>query len=743
MTTHVHDLDGCAPTPLAAYLKGLAVLRLIAEQRDPAARGAWRGDRFVLVTALDAVELEQFFLREYAPTPLLSPWNGGSGFYPKDTKDGIDGIAASAAPRFAAYRDAIAQARTTVGAMSESPKKEEKEAFLRRCRDTWTGPVTHWIDAAYALMPDGSPKYPSLLGTGGNDGRLDFTNNFMQRLIELFDATSGEPVPGAAELLGLALRGDATSGLLSKAVGQFLPGGAGGANQGFGFGGEARVNPWDFVLMLEGALLFEVAVVRRLDGRSLPQAAAPFAMRAQAAGYASAAGGEEAARGEQWFPLWNRPATLSEVHALFAEGRVQLGRSAANRPLDAARALGKLGVARGIDAFERVGFIERNGRSNFAVPLGRWTVPDERRAGIELLDELDEWMRGFRRAAGDNHAPASIGRDLRSLEDAMLDVCREGRGESWRALMIRLGEVEQGLVRRPRAAADLRLQPLPELSVGWWKKAAEGADVDQLAELRLALAIGTQVAPATDLERPLDSRMGPIRVHCMPLDPKSGFRRFRTSEDRLANDPRVVWQGHRLVDDLAAVAMRRLMDGKRLGVRGLPLVGRAPAPLHDVERWLANELDDGRIAALARVAMTLKRTTDVKPARDALARSTSRRGLPLPIIGLFRPLFVPVKPGPKGEPDTHEPIADAALLRLLMSGNMTSAVTRARARLVAGGRRPRVRLIAGSQAEARRIAASVAIPLSRRDIARLLDAVCNPLEEQAEREDAPQNTLEE
>lgn len=35
---HIHKLDGCAPTPLAHYLKALGILRLVAEQADPNAR---------------------------------------------------------------------------------------------------------------------------------------------------------------------------------------------------------------------------------------------------------------------------------------------------------------------------------------------------------------------------------------------------------------------------------------------------------------------------------------------------------------------------------------------------------------------------------------------------------------------------------------------------------------------------------------------------------------------------------
>ncbi len=41
----VHRLGGCAPTPLANYLKALGILRVVAEQADAEARGWW--DRLV------------------------------------------------------------------------------------------------------------------------------------------------------------------------------------------------------------------------------------------------------------------------------------------------------------------------------------------------------------------------------------------------------------------------------------------------------------------------------------------------------------------------------------------------------------------------------------------------------------------------------------------------------------------------------------------------------------------------
>src|SRR5580658_5269161 len=86
MSVHVHKLEGCTPTPLAHYLKALAVLRLVSEQRDPLARGFWKEEAFWLTTRLSREELLRFFGDEYAPTPILSPWNGGSGFFFREEK---------------------------------------------------------------------------------------------------------------------------------------------------------------------------------------------------------------------------------------------------------------------------------------------------------------------------------------------------------------------------------------------------------------------------------------------------------------------------------------------------------------------------------------------------------------------------------------------------------------------------------------------------------------------------------
>ena len=85
---HELELRGCTPEPLMAYLKALGIFRLVAEQKDPAARACWRNDTFVLLSYLDREVLLRFFLGEYRPTPIVSPWNGGSGLLSQGQLEG-------------------------------------------------------------------------------------------------------------------------------------------------------------------------------------------------------------------------------------------------------------------------------------------------------------------------------------------------------------------------------------------------------------------------------------------------------------------------------------------------------------------------------------------------------------------------------------------------------------------------------------------------------------------------------
>ena len=351
---HVHQLDGCAPTPLAHYLKAIGILRLVAEQADSDARGWWDEDHFRLATRLAQEELETFFLRVYQPTPLVSPWNKGAGFF-TETDPGLSSVEDSRSLRLAPFRSGIRASRSLLEELSRADRdvrnikaetkvcgmstaernrirssddynsrlREADKRFKRLKADLipsfrlhWRGGNREWMDAAMVLGDDGVPKYPALLGTGGNDGRLDFTNNFMRRIGEVFDLGDevASPRPVAPTWVRGALWNAAVPGCLTgQPVGQYLPGTAGGANNGNGPDSNSLVNPVDFILMLEGAIAFASSASRRFGSSESSRAASPFAVNATGAAYASASADDESARGEQWMPLWSRPSTYGEL----------------------------------------------------------------------------------------------------------------------------------------------------------------------------------------------------------------------------------------------------------------------------------------------------------------------------------------------------------------------------------------------------------------------------------------------
>ena len=180
-------LDGCRAEPLGSYLKALGVLRLVGEQLDAAAGGAWLGERFVLETAADEAELVDFFAHRYRPTPLVAPWNGGSGFGAKDKKSAatVAVVEASTDERLGPYRESLAVVRRLVasptwgaGANDKAVKREQ----VARCRNELPDDAVAWIDATIVLTGEDRTIAPLFL-SGGNDGRLEFSANFMTNVL--------------------------------------------------------------------------------------------------------------------------------------------------------------------------------------------------------------------------------------------------------------------------------------------------------------------------------------------------------------------------------------------------------------------------------------------------------------------------------------------------------------------------------------------------------------------------------
>jgi CRISPR-associated protein Csx17 len=747
MTTHIVELGGCAPTPLASYLKALGVLRLVAEQADPLARGWWRGERFFLASSFDQARLVGFFAEAYRPSPLLSPWNKGAGFF-LDNGKGVLPVEQSTAARFAELRDGIGTCRAMLGEIRKADSdvraikreanklrskaekkrlredpvykrrltdadrrfKELKDNFVPLCHRQWRGALSEWLSAA-TVMEEEKAIFPALLGTGGNDGRLDFTNNFLQRLGDLFDlGGDGAAREGILPLIRVALFGGTTRGLVADlAVGQFQPGSAGGANAGNGSEARSLVNPADFVLMMEGTLLFRTAITKRAQPKAGNYAAAPFSVPAHASGYSSASESDESARGEQWMPLWQRPSRLRELKHLLAEGRSRVGGKSAREPLQFARAIGSLGISRGIDSFQRFGFIERNGQSKFAVPLGRYSVPEKTYPQIMLASDVDGWAASLRRQAREKHAPARLKAAERRVTDALFGaIAHPAEKARWQAVLLALADAEAVLV----SGSGFKVGAVPKLSPGWIKAADDGS-----AELRLAVACALQQGQG--------KVGGPVRRHWLPL--KDGSARFDTRGDvphqHLAQKPDVVMRGRDGLADAVALVDRRLVEGAQAAMRHLPLVAirGAGANIGDLAAFAAGEVDPDRTMRLARALMAV----------DAVAWRKSPVELSQPAAkrwpdDAWVALRLALLPWPLGE--ERDPGCDPAIFRRLMAGDVASAVELALRRLRGAGLRCGMRAGHAPDHVARLWAAAFAFPVSRgtvSDLVRRFDLAVN------------------
>ena len=132
---------------------------------------SWAGGVCRLDSCLDRDRLTDFFLNHYRPTPILAPWNGGSGFYGGGAEP-LDAVANSTSERLSSYRAAIVCLRHLVP--KGKPKDEEKLSLLTRCRAELSDDVVPWLDVCFVLGEDHAQPFFPLLGTGGNDGRLEF-----------------------------------------------------------------------------------------------------------------------------------------------------------------------------------------------------------------------------------------------------------------------------------------------------------------------------------------------------------------------------------------------------------------------------------------------------------------------------------------------------------------------------------------------------------------------------------------
>ncbi|MCE2530272.1 MAG: type I-U CRISPR-associated protein Csx17, partial [Acidimicrobiia bacterium] len=521
-------LVGCRTTPLLSYLQALGVLRILHEQCAPELTSYWDGSSLHIESDLTQETISRFFVGDYEPTPMLSPWNGGGGFRTLKHEKGEQAVAqieSSGDSRLASFRAAISAARRVwdrgrrdgwleekleekTGGTKKYKLNVYKATFLAACRAAFPDEALDWLDAVVVLTDAKKPQFPLLLGTGGNLGRLDLATSYMEAVSDLLDPAQ---VSRSTELLSHALFGNGRPAMDAKAVGQYSPASAGTMNSSAFGSAQSVSNLWSIVLGMEGALFFVSGIARRFGG-SKGLATMPFTVSGDPAGYSAAEG--ETVKGEFWAPIWQRSMTVPELRRVIAEGRLSWrGKQAANG-LAGAKALRTLGVVRGLSHFERYVIAVRFGQAPLAAPVGSFVVTRNPADRVSLLRTPDTWLARVPRAAGSA---------MRRVDSAQLEVTQKPDSPApLQNFLVELAALEWIISRNPKLAKAAG-RPIPPLSHKRW-----GPELDDGSpEWRLAAALATQqdhLSPRfTSLERQAGTASTLLRPVTLPETHRNQF----------------------------------------------------------------------------------------------------------------------------------------------------------------------------------------------------------------------------
>lgn len=663
--------QGIHTDSLGHYLVGLGLLAVVVS-KWPAIRGCWRRGRFVLLTEDHAVTMEtiQRYLREeWKPTPYDRWWR-------------------------------TAQKQDTKANSSGKVWKERSECPSAQVRI---------LDAH--IVGSTRNRFNPLLGTGGNIGKRDLGKAWK-------DADKLRSKAESPAWLDATITGAATVALPDFQSGGTWFGFANKTyNSGQGWYREGQLSPWSFLFALEGALLLVGSVNRRLGARSRPYAVFPFISQPSQ----PESGGEIGlSKGEFWAPLWEWPATTTEVQALFHRGLARLGGRAARAPHEFAVAALSAGVDGGVTEFARYELRHTTSAQVYeGIPHERIYVirRSETLRGIgnegsesDLLMELlrSGWLDRLPTEPRDAKQRGKFIGLRGPIEQAIIRIAEQpGEPERWQHLLLQIaaavGRIDRNKVLRERCPV------IPFLSSQWFEWAWPSDR--RPAEIEMARAI-TSVGGGTD---------SPLLVNVFGVE----VRRFNASSKLIFSESRpqrAVWCNGDPIEVLVGVVHRRLVDALESDPESL--TGTHPCRAAVLDRLLNGEPSfDLELVAkwVSPLALMNWARGPIQPTPRWANKTEPLSGMAL-LDGLIRPIFQPQAAGRRLFPDVPlDQLPKAALARrvfhLLVQDAIGDAVQLVRNHYVAL-RRPTVSPLPNLNVEGRRLAAALLVPISGSEVAK-------------------------
>ena len=477
------NLKGLRSQPLSSYLAAVGLLRVLSEQRDSSITGCWNIDAFQ-VDGIDSEEIVEFLINDFVPSPVFSPWNKeGDPSQNKRTAEQLRELRNSGEERFDGY---VAVLDAYDRSSNSGWASFDKAARLTWWRANAPDEALAWTDAAFVLGVDDDPKFPPLLGTGGNDGRFEFSRLLHGELIRLFINPKTSAM--ASGWLRSFLFSEPGPPLVESTLGAYNSDASGTPNSSASGSAKSASNPWEIVLAFEGLLALAGSVASRLGSGRARTMSAPFMVRSSMVDDGEVA--TEDSRGELWAPLWSRPVRWSELRHLLGEGRMEWNGNQARSTVDAARAVASLGTDRGLDGFERFNLMKRNGLAFVAVPVGRANARST--PGIHLLSQIDPWVSQVRRFSAKS---VGISLAMREVDRAQMRVVSQrGAPSAYLDVLIALAALERAIGANAAARSDSspfpsKVRGRPALAASDWLEQIGGSG-EAYADPALRLAVG-------------------------------------------------------------------------------------------------------------------------------------------------------------------------------------------------------------------------------------------------------------
>lgn len=433
-----YTLNGCDPKVFGSYLKALGLFEILAKQYNDV-KAYWENDSFNILLPLESKEeIINFFMEKYKPLPIVSPWNKGGGFI--NSKKELTDLLGLKDPRLKTYQNVIRKAQYIMSQLGITGiTHKNKVTIVKACRNYLPPDTIKWIDAALVIGNE-NLFVTKIMTNGGNEGNFDYSNAYMKYIYYIFNNIKKNNNK-IEELLKNSIFGTYTDKLIEMKVGKFIPGRAGGFNEGFGFENkEFNANPWDYIFLIHGLLFFSTGLGKRTMSNKY-FIRSPFTVESSV----SIDTENKNSVYEIWAPLWKNPAYLSEIKKMFENGRVEISNSPVTKGIEFMEAIKNYGVDRGIEQFVRYVLLNTRGRSGYvAAPAGAYQtgyMPDINivKEINPLLNRLDSYIYRLERP------PKSLLVLKLNIDNALSNMLTHGISVGIEKLLVSIGKMEMYL----------------------------------------------------------------------------------------------------------------------------------------------------------------------------------------------------------------------------------------------------------------------------------------------------------